>query len=88
MPLGKGGQSALFSLLKQYLDPLQAAGGGPFSDPFYTALSSAITDWITANGIAAVSLTAATTAVVTTGSPTNHTGAGTLVPKTGVGDVI
>ena len=86
--LGKGGQAALFAELKVNLDPLQAAGGGPLGDPFYAALSTAITNWITANGIGAVSLTTAQSAVTTVGSPTTQAGTGILIPKTGMGDVI
>src|SRR5574343_477730 len=84
--LGKAGKSALFGLLKQYLDPVITGLGGK-GDDLYNALSSALTDWFAANGVGAVTLTAGQTAVTVAGSPTSMTGTGTLVPKSGVGTV-
>lgn len=95
MALGKAGQPALYKELKTNLDPVIAALGG-IGDDFYLALSTAITNWIQTNGIAAVSLTAAntqvSTIVATVGSATAQAGTGqgtgTLIPKSGVGDVL
>ena len=87
MPLGKAGQAALQAELKKNLDPVIAALGG-VGDEFYIALSMAITNWIAANGAGAVSLTAASTIVGTTGTAAVQSGTGTLVPKSGTGDVI
>jgi len=100
MPLGTTG-SALSSLIFSELQTAMAPDFDPVNGKkLADALGNAIAAWIAANGVGAVSLTAATTtvapgiAVATAGTPAAQTGAttapgaGTLVTGTGVGNIL